>query len=156
MKSFEKAFYSWVCQIKEVFSGNQSWFAREFPIWFDELPIRALIEFGDIPASHLWLPRGNPNCWLDIKLYPILFPLYPSYITIISPFYHHDIQISRSPGVGSSPYPRAACPSWACPSMMFGKRSRKRSPAKQVRRVFPMGKRAPTKRRKPERKEAKL
>ena len=51
--SLEKAFYSCVCQIKEVFSGNQSWFAREFPIWFDELPIRALIEFGDIPASHL-------------------------------------------------------------------------------------------------------
>ena len=45
------------------YSGNQTWLAGKWTIYniyrLCDLPIKTSIQFGDFPASHVWLAEGN-------------------------------------------------------------------------------------------------
>ena len=79
----------------------------------NRVPIKTSIQFGDSPASHVWLPEGIPNIvatkWLN--------PAYPAYMATVWIQSHvSTIWNRRSPAfLFQCPWPERHSPRWkAC------------------------------------------
>lgn len=102
--SLEKAFYSWVCQIKKVFSGNQSWFAREFPFFASmNFPSEPWVSPEISQRKNIFDDRGLTLIVGKISNYIQFYSLqnFHHYIPIRSPRYPN-FMITRS---GVEPLP---------------------------------------------------